>query len=301
MFKGCIVALVTPMLDDGSVDFLSLGALVEYHIDSGTDSIVVIGTTGESVTLSFTEHQEVVRYVVEKVGQRIPVIVGNGSNNTAQTVARTKVLDKLGIDGFLTVVPYYNRPCQRGLIAHFTAVAAATLKPVLLYNVPGRTVTDLLPETVMVLAKINNVVGIKEATGNLERLTELKALCCSEAARCYSGGEFVLLSGDDTSAFEFICQGGDGVISVTANVAAKEMSTLCQLALTGHIDEARALNDKLALLHKRLFIAPSPAPTKWVLQHCGRITTAAVRLPLISIESVHHNDLKEALKVAGCW
>ena len=282
------MALVTPMLADDSVDFISLGNLVDYHIDSGTDGIVVMGTTGESATLSFAEQLQVVQFVVEKVAQRLFVIAGNGTNNTAEAIARTKALDKLGVDGFLTVVPYYNRPCQKGLIAHFTAVARATAKPLLLYNVPSRTVTDLLPETVATLAKIDNVVGIKEATGQLERLTQIKTLCGDD--------EFVLLSGDDSSSLAFMRLGGDGVISVTANVVAKEMATLCHLVQDGRFDDAKVLNDKLAPLHQKLFIAPSPAPAKWLLLHSGRIATAQVRLPLLMLETIHHRVLKEALE-----
>lgn len=282
------MALVTPMLADGRVDFVSVANLVDYHIDSGTDGIVVMGTTGESATLSFVEQLQVVQFVVEKVAQRLFVIAGNGSNSTAEAIARTKALDKLAVDGFLTVVPYYNRPCQKGLIAHFTAVAGATAKPLLLYNVPSRTVTDLLPETVAKLAKIDNVVGIKEATGQLERLTQIKTLC--------GDGEFVLLSGDDSSSLAFMRLGGEGVISVTANVVAKEMATLCHLVHDGRFDDAKALNDKLAPLHQKLFIAPSPAPAKWLLLHSGRIATAHVRLPLLLLETIHHRALKEALE-----
>lgn len=294
MFKGSIVALVTPMTDNGSVDYNSLGTLIEYHIESGTDAIVAMGTTGESATLSFEEQMQVVQYVVKAVGQRIPVIAGNGSNNTAQTIERTQALAKLGVDGFLTVVPYYNKPSQKGLIAHFSAIADATDKPILLYNVPGRTITDLLPETVMALSKIDNIVGIKEATGSIERMLEIKTLCCDEAR----GEAFVLLSGDDSTALEFIRRGGDGFISVTANVAAKQMAQWCHLALKGDFVGAQEINDKLQLLHKDLFIAPSPAPAKWVLEQSGLISTAKVRLPLLSLEPIERNAVKEAAKVA---
>ncbi|MFT4929726.1 MAG: 4-hydroxy-tetrahydrodipicolinate synthase [Phenylobacterium sp.] len=294
MFKGSIVALVTPMLDDGSVDFASMGKLIEYHIENGTDGIVAVGTTGESATLSFDEQQQVVQYVVEVVGGRVPVIAGNGTNNTAEAIVRTKTLEKLGVDGFLTVVPYYNKPSQKGLIAHFTAIAGSTCKPVLLYNVPGRTVTDLLPETVMALAKIDNIVGIKEATGDLARLSQIKALCCQAPDE-----PFCLLSGDDPSALEFMRLGGDGVISVTANVAAKEMADLCDLALQGQFVAAQAVNEKLAVLHTTLFIAPNPTPAKWVLQQLGLITDDNVRLPLLTLEPIHHNDVKDAIKMAG--
>lgn len=295
MFKGCIVALVTPMFDDGSVDFQSMGALIEYHIANGSDALVVMGTTGESATLSFSEQQQVVQYAVEVVNRRIGVIVGNGCNSTAATLLRTRALEKLGVDGFLTVVPYYNKPSQQGLVAHFTAVAAASGKPLLLYNVPGRTVTDLMPQTVAVLAKIDNIVGIKEATGELARVGQIRALLGENGI----DKDFVLLSGDDPTALEFIREGGDGVISVTANVAAKAMADLCHLALKGDFVAAQAINEKLALLHKALFIAPNPAPAKWVLQHLALISTANVRLPLLSLEPTDHNRVKEAMKIAG--
>lgn len=290
MFRGSIVALVTPMLDDDSIDFASLANLIEYHISNGTNGIVAMGTTGESATLSFDEHQQVIAFIVDIVAGRCSVIAGNGTNNTAEVVERTKVLDTLNVDGFLTVVPYYNNPSQRGLVAHFSAIAKATDKPVILYNVPGRTVADLLPETVMALAKIDNIIGIKEATGQTSRLTRLKALC---------GEDFICLSGDDFSALDFLRQGGDGVISVTANIAPKEMAQLCHFALQGDFEQAQAINDKLNLLHERLFIESNPVPGKYVLQQMGLISTTNVRLPLLSLELIHQDAVKEAIKVAG--
>jgi 4-hydroxy-tetrahydrodipicolinate synthase len=289
MFKGSIVALVTPMTDDGSIDFSALANLIDYHINSGTHGIVTMGTTAESATLSFDEQQKVIRFVCEKVSKRIPVFAGNGTNNTLESVHRTQILDTFDIDGFLTVVPYYNKPSQKGMIAHFTAVARATDKPVLLYNVPGRTVVDLLPETVAELAKITNIIGIKETTGQMERLEQLKQAC---------GQDFICLSGDDVSAFEFLQKGGDGVISVTANVAAKEMADLCHCALDGDFAQAKIINNTLDLLHQRLFVEPNPVPTKWVLQQLGLISTANVRLPLLCLEPIHNNAVKEAMKVA---
>ncbi len=290
MFKGCIVALVTPMFDDGSIDFSSLQTLIEYHIRNGTHGIVAMGTTAESATLSFDEHQKVVQFVVEVVNKRVPVIAGNGSNSTQQAIERTRALNAFDVDGFLTVVPYYNKPSQKGLVAHFTAVAKATEKPLLLYNVPGRTVTDLLPETVIELAKVDNIIGIKEATGDLERVAQIKTGC---------GDDFLLLSGDDPSVLEFMRRGGDGAISVTSNVAAKAMADLCQLALEGDFDAAEVINKQLDLLHKDLFIAPNPTAAKWILQQLGLISTANVRLPLLSLEPIDQNAVKDAMKAAG--
>jgi 4-hydroxy-tetrahydrodipicolinate synthase len=290
MLKGSIVALVTPMLDDGSIDFASINKLIEFHIDSGTDGIVAMGTTGESVTLSFDEHQQVIRCVLDKVAKRIPVYAGNGTNNTQVSVNRTQVLDEMGVDGFLTVAPYYNNPTQRGLIAHFKAIAAVTSKPVYLYNVPSRTVADIQPQTVLELSAVDNIVGIKEATGDLDRLAQIKKLC---------GEDFICLSGDDQTELAFLQQGGDGVISVTANVAAKDMAQMCHFVRDGDFERAEQINDKLALLHKRLFIEPNPVPAKWVLQQMGLIGSANVRLPLLSLEPNHFAAVKEAMKIAA--
>ncbi|HBN89564.1 MAG TPA: 4-hydroxy-tetrahydrodipicolinate synthase, partial [Rheinheimera sp.] len=224
MFRGSWVALITPMVDQGTVDYDSLKRLVDFHLVNGTQGLVIMGTTGEAATISFAEQMQVISAVCQQVQGRIAVIAGNGANATAEAVERTKALSALPIDGFLTVTPFYNKPMQKGMVLHFNAVAAATDKPVLLYNVPGRTGVDLLPETVAELAKTSNIVGIKEATGSMTRLTELQQLCPAG---------FMLLSGDDASAAEFMLKGGHGVISVTTNVAPKQMALLCQAACNG--------------------------------------------------------------------
>jgi 4-hydroxy-tetrahydrodipicolinate synthase len=290
MLKGSIVALVTPMFDDGSIDFSSINTLIEYHIDNGTDGIVAMGTTGESVTLSFEEHLQVIRYIVELCNKRILVYAGCGTNSTLVSVNRTKVLDEMAIDGVLCVVPYYNKPNQKGLEAHFKAIANATTKPVILYNVPSRTVADLQPQTVMALSKVDNIVGIKEATGQISRLLQIKQLC---------GEDFICLSGDDESGFEFLRQGGDGMISVTANVAAKAMAQLCHCVSGSDFEQAKRIDDKLMSVHQSLFVESNPVPTKWALQQMGLITSANVRLPLLSLEPIHQNTVKEAMKIAG--
>ena len=290
MLRGSIVALVTPMADDGSVDYSALRELVRYHIANNTAGIVAVGTTGESATLTFDEHQQVIREVLDVAQGKIPVYAGNGTNSTAQSVERTKILDSLPVDGFMTVVPYYNKPSQQGMIAHFTAVAAATNKPVMLYNVPGRTVADLLPPTVAELARVDNIVGIKEATGIVERLRQIRELCPAD---------FVCLSGDDETTLDFIAAGGDGCISVTANVAAFDMANMCHLALDGELAAAKVLDDKLRGLHCQLFCAPSPTPAKWALKTMGLIPNDNVRLPLTKLEPIHQNAVKQALIFAG--
>lgn len=291
MISGSCVALVTPMLENGAVDYTSLEKLLEFHIAEGTDALVVIGTTGESVTLQVPEQLEIVQFVIDKVAKRLPIVVGNGTNDTRDAIYRTEQFHKLDIDGMLCVVPYYVRPCQRGLVAHFKAVACATDKPMLLYNVPGRTVSDLLPETVAELAQIDNIVGIKEATGDLSRVAKIKSLV--------SHKPFVQLSGDDPTGLEFMRLGGDGVISVTSNIAPALMAKMCQLVRDGEYDAAKAIDDKLQPLHNDLFIAPSPTPTKWLLKQMGLIAFDDVRLPLVPVGEEHYDRLKDALKSAG--
>ena len=297
MFKGNLVALVTPMLEDESIDFVGINALIDHHLASGTDGFVIIGTTAESATLEFSERMDIIQYTIECInkktaanGKRPYIIVGNGSNCTRHSVDRTIELNSFDIDGYLTVVPYYNKPSQNGLVAHFSAVAEASDKPVILYNVPGRTVVDMLPQTVAELAKVDNIVGIKEASGLIERVSEIKQLC---------GEDFICLSGDDPTSCEFMKLGGDGVISVTSNVAPQLMTQMCHAALSGNFALAQELDQKLALLHQRLFVEPNPVPTKWVLQQLGLISAPQVRLPLLSLEPIHHSAVKEAMKVAG--
>ncbi|MBY6186615.1 4-hydroxy-tetrahydrodipicolinate synthase [Marinobacter hydrocarbonoclasticus] len=286
MFRGSIVALVTPMNQDGSVDFAALSTLVEFHIENGTDAIVAVGTTGESATLSVPEHVSVVKAVVEQVGGRVPVIAGAGANSTAEAIALTKACDEVGVDGMLSVTPYYNKPTQAGLVAHFTAIAAATDKPVILYNVPGRTCCDLKPEAVAELSRVKNIVGIKEATGDLSRVTPLRQLC---------GDDFLLLTGDDPTAMAFMLAGGDGVISVTNNVRPAEFKALCDAALAGDIATARALDAQLYPLYSALFIEANPIPVKWAMEAIGVTERTVMRLPLTELTEQGKEKVREAL------
>ena len=260
MFKGSYVALITPMDDEGRVDYADLETCIEFHIENGTDGIVSVGTTGESATLPFEEHVNVVKRTVDIANGRIPVIAGSGANATDEAVFLSQQMAVLGIDGFLSVVPYYNKPQQAGMVAHFNAIADATDKPVVLYNVPGRTVADMLPETVSELAKHPNIVGIKDATGDMQRLKETQAVVPSD---------FVILSGDDATSAEFLSLGGHGVISVTANIAPKAMSKMCQYALSGQFDKCAAINAEIEKLHSVLFIEPNPVMPKWALYKMG--------------------------------
>jgi 4-hydroxy-tetrahydrodipicolinate synthase len=290
MFRGSWVALITPMIAAGEIDYISLKRLVDFHLQNGTQGLVIMGTTGEAATISFAEQLQVIAAVCEQVQGRIAVVAGNGANATAEAVTRTQALSKLPIDGFLTVTPFYNKPTQKGMVLHFNAVAAATDKPVLLYNVPGRTGVDLLPETVAELAKTTNIVGIKEATGSMTRLAELKQLCPAD---------FMLLSGDDASACEFMLQGGHGVISVTTNVAPKAMAELCQAALSGERAQADAADKPLRALHHDLFIEANPIPTKWALKRMALISSDIMRLPLTQLEPIHRVVIEQALIQAG--
>lgn len=290
MFTGSWVALITPMTKDGEIDYTGLNTLVDFHLKNGTQGLVIMGTTGEAATISFDDQLKVIAAVCQQVNGAIAVIAGNGANATAEAVERTKALSKLPIAGFLTVTPFYNKPMQKGMVLHFNAVAAATDKPVLLYNVPGRTGVDLLPETVAELAKTKNIVGIKEATGSMQRLTELQQLC---------PGDFVLLSGDDASAAEFMLQGGHGVISVTTNIAPRLMADLCHAASQGNRAVAEAIDKKLQALHHDLFIEANPIPAKWALHRMGLIGSDMMRLPLTQLEPIHAAVIEQALKHAG--
>jgi 4-hydroxy-tetrahydrodipicolinate synthase len=290
MFRGSYVALITPMTEQGQVDYVSLQHMVQYQLDNGTDGLIIMGTTGEAATIPFSEQLDVLRAVLSQVAGRCQVLAGNGSNSTAEAVEKTKVLTELAIDGFLTVTPYYNKPTQQGMVAHFKAVAAATDKPVLLYNVPGRTGVDLLPATVASLAAVTNIVGIKEATGSLERLAQLQAVCPTD---------FDLLSGDDASAAAFILQGGHGVISVTTNVAPLAMSRMIQAALAGDATSAQAIDATLQRLHRDLFIESNPIPTKWALRRMGLIASDMARLPLTQLEPIHAVAIEQALQQAN--
>ncbi|CAM3869254.1 4-hydroxy-tetrahydrodipicolinate synthase [Rheinheimera salexigens] len=290
MFKGSWVALITPMDQQGNIDYVSLQHLVDFHLDNDTDGLVIMGTTGESSTIAFAEQLKVIAKVCEQVNGKIPVIAGNGANATSDAIERTIALDKLAIDGFLCVTPFYNKPMQHGMVLHFNAIAKATNKPVLLYNVPSRTGIDLLAQTVATLAKTANIVGIKESTGAMNRLAELKALCPEN---------FALLSGDDATAAEFMLNGGHGVISVTANIVPKQMAALCRIATNGDSQATQVLDQKLQGLHRQLFIEANPIPTKWALQKMGLIQFDTMRLPLTPLEPIHGAVIEQALNLAG--
>lgn len=289
MIQGSIVALVTPMEEDGSLDVASLRELVEFHIEQGTDGIVAVGTTGESATLNPEEHCEVIRLVVEQVKGRIPVIAGTGSNSTVEAIQLTQDARKAGADACLLVTPYYNKPTQEGLYLHHKAIAEAVDIPQILYNVPGRTACDLLPPTVARIAELPNIIGIKEATGKLERLTEIQAL---------TPPDFLLYSGDDATACEFCLLGGHGVISVTANVAPRLMREMVAAARAGDREKAKSLDEKLAGLHRDLFIESNPIPAKWAMRELG-LAKKGIRLPLTWLSGECEQAVRSAMAQAG--
>ncbi|OON39020.1 4-hydroxy-tetrahydrodipicolinate synthase [Izhakiella australiensis] len=290
MFTGSIVALVTPMDEKGNVCRASLKKLVDYHVTSGTSAIVSVGTTGECATLTHDEHADVVMMTLDLAKDRIPVIAGTGANATAEGISLTKRFAGTGVAGCLTVVPYYNRPTQEGLYQHFKAIAESTDLPQMLYNVPSRTGCDMLPETVGRLAKIENIIGIKEATGNLSRVAQIQEL---------AGNDFIIVSGDDATALDLMQLGGKGVISVTANVAAREMAQLCQLAEQGNFAEARRLNQRLMHLHQQLFCEPNPIPVKWAAKRLGLIANDTLRLPMTPLGAAAEPVVAQALTQAG--
>jgi 4-hydroxy-tetrahydrodipicolinate synthase len=289
MFEGSLVALVTPMTGDGAVDDASLARLVEWHVEQGTRGIVAVGTTGESATLDEEEHCRVIRRVVELAAGRIPVIGGTGSNSTTEAIQLTHCAKEAGVDACLLVTPYYNKPTQEGLYLHHRAVAEAVDIPQVLYNVPGRTACDMQPETVGRLAAVENIVGIKDATGDLSRLSRMRELC---------GEDFCILSGDDATARQLILLGGQGVISVTANVAPGLMQRMCQAAVDGDREAAAALDGKLAGLHKSLFVEANPIPVKWALAEMGMIPDG-IRLPLTWLSEGCRETVRQAMKQAG--
>ncbi len=289
MIAGSMVALVTPMDAQGRLDWDSLTKLVDFHLQEGTNAIVAVGTTGESATLEVSEHVEVIRRVVDQVAGRIPVIAGTGANCTREAVELTTAAKEAGADACLLVTPYYNKPTQEGLYQHFRHIAEAVAIPQILYNVPGRTVCDMLPETVERLAKIANIIGIKEATGDLQR--------CKEVLDCVSS-DFLVYSGDDATAVELMLMGGKGNISVTANVAPRAMSELCVAAMAGDAATARAINDRLMPLHKTLFIESNPIPVKWALHEMGLIPEG-IRLPLTWLSPRCHEPLRQAMRQTG--
>ena len=274
MFSGSIVALITPFNHDGEVDYVSLKKLVEYHVAAGSDGIVAVGTTGESATLTIEEHVKVVMKTVEFAEGRIPVIAGTGANATHESVTFSRLLNNSGIAGCLSVTPYYNKPTQEGLFQHYKAIAEESDVPQILYNVPGRTAVDLLPETVARLAEIESIVALKDATGDLSRIAIHRELC---------GEDFILLSGDDSSGLDFVKQGGNGVISVTNNIAAEDMAKMFRLASEGKFEEAEIINQRLMPLHKNLFVESSPIPVKWAAHKLGLIDHGGLRLPLKEI------------------
>ncbi|NGY03576.1 4-hydroxy-tetrahydrodipicolinate synthase [Solimonas terrae] len=290
MIKGSIVAIVTPMFPDGAVDWDSLSALVEWHISEGTDGIVAVGTTGESATLDVDEHIEVIRRVVKLSKKRVPVIAGTGANSTSEAIELTRAGKEAGADAALLVTPYYNKPPQEGLYRHYKAVAEAVDIPIILYNVPGRTGCDMQPATVARLAKLKNIIGLKEAKGEIERINELLALGLPR--------DFAIYSGDDATACESILLGCHGDISVTANVAPRKMHELCAAALAGDRARAERIDAELQPLHKHLFVEPNPIPVKWALNEMNKIP-AGLRLPLVAMDSANQDVVRAALRTGG--
>ncbi|MGD8122694.1 4-hydroxy-tetrahydrodipicolinate synthase [Vibrio sp. TRT 2004] len=286
MFSGSIVALITPFNHDGEVDYVSLKKLVEYHIAAGSDGIVAVGTTGESATLTIEEHVKVVMKSVEFADGRIPIIAGTGANATHESVTFSRLLNNSGIAGCLSVTPYYNKPTQEGLYQHYKAIAEESDVPQILYNVPGRTAVDLLPETVARLSEIENIVALKDATGDLSRIAIHRELC---------GEDFILLSGDDLTGLEFVKQGGNGVISVTNNIAAADMAKMFKLAREGKYEEAEIINQRLMPLHKNLFIESNPIPVKWAAHKLGLIEHGSLRLPLTELSESARPAVAQAM------
>ncbi|MQY50228.1 4-hydroxy-tetrahydrodipicolinate synthase [Rhodocyclus tenuis] len=289
MITGSIVAIVTPMHADGSLDLEGLRRLVDFHVEEGTDAIVIVGTTGESPTVNVDEHCELIRVTVEQAAGRIPVIAGAGANSTAEAIALTRFAKEAGASAALSVTPYYNKPTQEGLYQHFKAIAEAVDLPIILYNVPGRTVADLANDTVLRLAEIPNIVGIKDATGNVERGLDLLARVPAD---------FAVYSGDDVSACALMLMGAKGDISVVANVAPRLMHEMCAAALSGDVATARAINFRLLGLHRKLFCEANPIPVKWACQQLGLIGEG-IRLPLLPLSPDNHERVRAALRQAG--
>jgi len=289
MLQGSFVAIVTPMHEDGALDLNALRSLIDFHVDQGTDGIVIVGTTGESPTVDFDEHCLLIRTAVEHTAGRIPVIAGTGANSTREAIELTKQAKKLGADAALLVTPYYNKPTQAGLYQHYRAVAEAVDIPQIIYNVPSRTACDIANDTTLHLAQIPNIVGIKDATGAIERGTDLLLR---------SPEDFAVYSGDDASCLSLMLLGGHGVISVTANVAPMLMHEMCVVAMAGDAIKARAINAKLFALHQKLFVEANPIPVKWVLQEMGLIG-AGIRLPLAPLSPQHYDTLRGAIKSAS--
>ncbi len=290
MLSGSLVAIVTPMLADGALDFPRLKSLVDWHVQEGTDGIVVVGTTGESPTVDVEEHGEIIRAAVEYAAGRVPVIAGTGANSTREAIELSKIAKLAGANYSLSVVPYYNKPTQEGLYRHFKAIAEATDLPVILYNVPSRTVADLANDTVVRLSQVPHIVGIKESTSSIERITDLMKRVRKD---------FLVFSGNDDAALAYILLGAHGVVSVTANVAPRLMHEMCAAARAGDAARAIAANNRLLGLHKNLFLEANPIPVKWALQKMGRVAEG-IRLPLTPFAPQFHETLAIALREAGC-
>ncbi|MBC7514513.1 MAG: 4-hydroxy-tetrahydrodipicolinate synthase [Herminiimonas sp.] len=289
MIQGSLVAIVTPMHADGSLDLPSLRKLIDWHIGEGTDGIVIVGTSGESPTVSVEEHCELIRLTVEYTAGRIPIIAGSGGNSTAEAIKLTRYAKEVGADASLQVVPYYNRPTQEGMYQHFRKIAESVDLPIILYNVPGRTVADMSNDTVLRLAELPGIVGIKDATGNIGRGTDLLRLV---------DPSFAVYSGDDATAMALMFCGGKGNISVTANVAPRAMHELCKAAMNGAVKEAIAINNRLLPLHNKLFCEPNPLPVKWAMTAMGLIGSG-IRLPLVPLAEEYHETVRQALRESG--
>ena len=289
MLQGSLVAIVTPMHQDGSLDLKALRALIDFHVEQGTDGIVIVGTTGESPTVNFDEHCLLIKTAVEQSAGRVPVIAGTGANSTTEAIELTSAAKRLGVDACLLVAPYYNKPSQEGLYQHFRAVAEAVDIPQILYNVPGRTGCDIVNETVLRLVQLPNIVGIKDATGNIERGTDLLLR---------APADFAVYSGDDATAMSLMLLGGRGVISVTANVAPKLMHEMCIAAMAGDAKTARSINARLFGLHQKLFVEANPIPVKWVLEQM-QLIGPGIRLPLTPLAQQHHETLRNAMHTAA--
>jgi 4-hydroxy-tetrahydrodipicolinate synthase len=292
MLTGSLVAIATPMQDDGALDLAAYRTLIDFHIANGTAAIVAVGTTGESPTVNVDEHCLLIKIAVEHAAKRVPVIAGTGGNSTAEAIELTRYAKGAGADACLSVVPYYNKPPQEGLYRHFRAIAEAVGLPMLLYNVPGRTVADLSNDTIVKLAQIPSIVGLKDATSDLVRHVEL-------IKRLPKATEFALYSGNDDTALAYMLLGGHGVISVTANVAPKAMSQMCAAALRGDVATARAINERLLSLHMKLFVEANPIPVKWAMAEMG-LCRGALRLPLSPLAPNFHDTVRNALREAGC-
>lgn len=289
MIKGSIVAIVTPMHADGSLDIPRLHQLIDWHIAEGTDGIVIVGTSGESPTVNVKEHSELIKIAVDHVAKRVPVIAGTGGNSTAEAIELTRYAKEVGADAALVVVPYYNRPTQEGMYQHFKAIAEAVDLPVILYNVPGRTVADMSNETILRLAAVPNIIGVKDATGQLGRGIELLR---------QKPADFIVYSGDDATALALILCGAQGTISVTANIMPRTMHEMVEAAVKGDVQKAIALNNKMMPLNIHLFVEPNPVPVKWAMQELGQIESG-IRLPLVPLNEKFHSVVRDALRESG--